>query len=773
MQAAWLGWRFTRSAGWSGLARLWLPLVGTALATAALLSALAAPQIVQAEKARWYGRAPIVDNSAAEMSLKERAATGRPLHYSVDESVGASWGGRERTLLRVQIAANGQDGPVPPGLDRLPRPGEVVLSPGLAELADEQPLIREHVAGFRVIGTVNPAGLVRPDDLLAYQGVETHDLPNGVPLHGFGSRESVEFAAEPGARWYVLLGFGLFVAAPVLVLLAVSTRLSAAVRERQVAALRLLGMGPRALRGALAVETGFAAGVGSLLGAAAFETVVTHVGTVPFTGHGVFPDDVTVPWTWLGAVVAGVPALAVTVAVFTTGSAVRLADSVRPTTAARAPRRRLPVALFAVSLGLLVLARIAIAAGGGGSDIVLAALMLGTVGFVICLPLVVPVLVRSAGRLWAGRAQRASDMLAARRLSTDGGTVNRLASGFLVLVFGVGVAFPLLTAFTSDRPSLAEWARSDRLTVNIDHVSPRQPLDGLLAGAAHEVVPLVNVYQPGAKRAQSVAIVADCAALEKIAVGTRRGCRTGGAYVLQPRMRHFGPLSVRNPGRVSLRRSASGPDVPITGGIRNLPTDAPAEGSLGGTLALHPDHPAVRAVGTADRATSWMAAISPTDSAVARLQARLSSTVPGAQLLVPGGFGESSGDWTQEAAGWISFGIAASATICAFALTVAAADQTHTRSPRLAMLRAIGTPARVLRRSHVASVLAPLLLGGTLAVLGALLVGDAYTSARGEALGSGRYAALAVGALAAAVLVALGSMPFTHTPAQSLTTQRE
>jgi hypothetical protein len=82
------------------------------------------------------------------------------------------WQGRR--LTRVLLYADGEGAPAPPGVDAFPQPGEVVLSPALAEATEDDPQLARVVGGDPA-GHVRADGLVEPDEWLAYVGVEGRD----------------------------------------------------------------------------------------------------------------------------------------------------------------------------------------------------------------------------------------------------------------------------------------------------------------------------------------------------------------------------------------------------------------------------------------------------------------------------------------------------------------------------------------------------------------------------------------------------------------------
>src|SRR6187401_279044 len=76
-----------------------------------------------------------------------------------------------RPLARIDLAAVGHGGPVPPGLPRLPHPGETFVSPALADLLAQRP---DDELGDRfgtIVGTMGEAGLQAPNELVAVNGL--------------------------------------------------------------------------------------------------------------------------------------------------------------------------------------------------------------------------------------------------------------------------------------------------------------------------------------------------------------------------------------------------------------------------------------------------------------------------------------------------------------------------------------------------------------------------------------------------------------------------
>src|SRR5688500_5997881 len=78
-----------------------------------------------------------------------------------------------RTLGRIDVAATGPHAPIPPGLPRLPGPGQYYASPALGELLRSIPAaqLADRFPGQQV-GTIGPAALPGPDSLIIVMGAD-------------------------------------------------------------------------------------------------------------------------------------------------------------------------------------------------------------------------------------------------------------------------------------------------------------------------------------------------------------------------------------------------------------------------------------------------------------------------------------------------------------------------------------------------------------------------------------------------------------------------
>jgi hypothetical protein len=421
-----LGARLAVSGGRESIVRLVLTALGVAIGTTLLLLSAAADPAIRAHQRRVAWQFTGADQADLE-------GDGDPLLWALSDDV---VDGREMVVLRV--AATGPDAPVPPGLTHVPQPGEVHVSPSLAQLIDELPADRlADRFPSAPSGTVAHRYLAGPDDLVAVVGVAPEALEGvaGVrAVHHIRTRPAT-FQFTDFLRAVVGIGVvGLLM--PVLVFVSTSTRLGAARREQRFAALRLAGATPRQTALAAAVEAGAAAAVGAALGAVGYLLLRPRVARIEIDGHPSFVSDVQVAPVVLGAILLAVPLLAV-VAAMTSLRRLRISPlGVARRTGRPRPTARRLVPLLAGTAGFLVTLRAA--AGSGSTRMlvpVMAAFALMIYGIVAAGPWLTVLTARTIGR--TGR--RASALLAGRRLEDDPAAGFRAVSGLVLAVFVASV----------------------------------------------------------------------------------------------------------------------------------------------------------------------------------------------------------------------------------------------------------------------------------------------------------------------------------------------
>jgi cell division protein FtsX len=345
---------------------------------------------------------------------------------------------RGQDITWVNVAALGPRPVLPPGLSRLPGPGQLAVSPALARLLATTPAdqLRDRFGGGRVTGTVGDAALVSPGQLVVFQGWRPDQLrhrPGTDTVRSIETSTGGGLAATGFLRLMVLVGLaGLLV--PVIVLVLTATRLGAARREQRLAAMRLAGATPAQISGIAAAEAVTAAAAGTVAGFAGFLALRPRAAAIPVDGSPFFPGDLRLSALTAVAIALGVPALSGLAAV----AALRRVQVSPLGVARQAVRRRvrlrrlIPLAAGLVGYGLAV-ARVAQTQGSNNSPVYLVALafVLVIVGLVIAGPVLtnlVAILIRRLTRHTPG-------LLAARHLEGNPAAGFRAISGLVLATF--------------------------------------------------------------------------------------------------------------------------------------------------------------------------------------------------------------------------------------------------------------------------------------------------------------------------------------------------
>ncbi|GIE94499.1 ABC transporter permease [Paractinoplanes rishiriensis] len=296
-----LGIRMAFAGGRESAARMALMAVGVAVGVPLILYALAAVPVLQSHTDRlaWHRTtaqtAPTAPDPALWLAVTD--------HY------------QGRDIVRVHVAALGPRPPLPPGVDRLPGPGEKLLSPALAALLPEVPddQLDNRYPG-RPAGSIGAAGLLMPGELVAIIGHapdELRTVPGAVEIRGIEQPgEGLDLAALWGIFFSMI---AVLIIGPVVVFVAMTTRVGGPRREVRFAAVRLAGATRLQTAVLAATETAAAAIAGTLLGWLAFHGFRPAVANVVTLGHGtpIFPADVAVPASRQLIVLFGIPLVAV------------------------------------------------------------------------------------------------------------------------------------------------------------------------------------------------------------------------------------------------------------------------------------------------------------------------------------------------------------------------------------------------------------------------------------------------------------------------------
>ncbi len=422
MSAAWrdlaLGARLAVRGGREGLARTLLVAVGVALGTGVLLAASAVPGAIRAGDTRDAARTPV------------EAAPGAPR----EQAVRAAYGGttfRDADISGLVVEPLGSRPALPPGVDRFPRPGEMVVSPALDELLREpgSALLRERL-DRRVVGVIGEEGLHGPGDLAFLGGGELGKNGTFV-IDRFG----MEYAPPPIEPLFLLvLIVGVVVLLmPVAAFVGAAVRIGGEARDRRLAAVRLVGADRGMARRIAAGEVLAGALAGLALGGLGFVVLRPLVERIELWGISMFAADLAPPSVFVVLIALGVPALAVVTALIAMrGVVIEPLGVVRRATPRR---RRLLWRLAAPVVALALLVPLVGTVDQTDTSIPEYQLATGMVlllaGVVVLLPWLVEALVR---RLGGGGG--VAWQLAVRRLQVDSGAGARVVGGLVVAVAG-------------------------------------------------------------------------------------------------------------------------------------------------------------------------------------------------------------------------------------------------------------------------------------------------------------------------------------------------
>ncbi|MGW5714642.1 FtsX-like permease family protein [Amycolatopsis sp. NPDC003865] len=502
-----LGMRLALGGGGArtALVRLALTAAGVGFGVVVLLTATSVPHLIGARDDRAGARMP--DFAPAAPGIDPVHTLSRADEY------------RGRGLSGYLVQPSGPRPPAAPGVDRLPGPGEAVLSPALADLlrSPEGELLRPRFPQ-RVIGTIGDAGLTGPHELFFYVGSATvAQLPDASPVSRFGA-DTHRRALTSLELLLVVVGATTCLV-PVFVFVVTSTRLAAAARDRRLAALRLIGAERGQVRRIAAGEAMLGSLAGLLAGLALFQLVrvlVPRVTVTAFRG-GLFGSDVVPDWRLGVPALLVLPVLACAAAVFALRTVV-----IEPLGVVRRGariRRRLGWRLLPAAVGGALLFT-------GPDDAESPGVIAGVVLVLAAVPLVLPwVVERVAARLHGGSP---AWLLAVRRLQLDSATAARLVSGVAVVLAGSIALQGVYARTESDRPPPREvkvlasyfattWADGEAFTAAFRALPGQRDapvrIHGLIENAEGE---------------RATVVVGTCADLR--AQAGLADCRDGGVY---------------------------------------------------------------------------------------------------------------------------------------------------------------------------------------------------------------------------------------------------
>ncbi|MFD4259070.1 ABC transporter permease [Streptomyces sp. NPDC058534] len=521
-----LGVRFAFTGGREGWTRAALTAVGVGLGVALLLLTTAVPNALEVRHERESARTDFTFSSSEQLPKADDTL--------LVADVGTDF--RDDSVRGRALEPEGPRAPLPPGLDKFPAVGEMVVSPALKELLESDPgaMLRERLPD-RIVGTIGESGLIGSGELAFYRGADelAPRINGGVVtrIDRFGDPNPTEQESDPVLLLLILVVFVVLLM-PVAVFIAAAVRFGGERRDRRLAALRLIGSDSRMTRRIAAGEALAGAVLGLVFGAGFFMVGRQLAGTAEVFDISVFPSYLN-PSPLLALLVAvAVPAAAVLVTLLALrGVVIEPLGVVR---AGRPARRRLWWRLLLPLAGLALLYPMV----GNGRDngdfnqyMVTGGVVLLLVGVTALLPWIVETVVArlgSGGVAW---------QLAVRRLQMSSGTAARMVNGIAVAVAGA-IALQMLFAGVD-----GDYTESTGQDVSRAQVEVQLPSEVPMAPAAEKLrntegVKAVYDYSEGwvGDRARdpengTTMTVGNCASLREIA--TLSSCADGDVFVVQ------------------------------------------------------------------------------------------------------------------------------------------------------------------------------------------------------------------------------------------------
>ncbi|MFD0166136.1 FtsX-like permease family protein [Streptomyces decoyicus] len=756
-----MGARFAVTGGREGWIRTTLTALGVGLGVAVLLLAAAVPNILNAA----------MDRQRARTVVPAAEGTGPSDRTLLTAPSGSTY--RDRPVNGRLLAAEGPLAPVPPGLSRLPGPGEMAVSPALSDLLStpEGALLKKRFPHLRITATIGDAGLRYPGELLFYQGSD--DLRrsgDGVErITAFGDRGD-PFRASPLVVLVIIVSC-VALLAPVAVFIATAVRFGGERRDRRLAALRLVGADRAATRRIAAGEALAGALFGLLTGAAIF-----LAGRIPLTGIslfdiGVFPSDVAPDAVLAGFVALAVPLCAVGVTLVTMRRVT--VEPLGVTRTAPPSRRRLWWRLLLPAAGVALLLPQAIG-GLSGGDAANAQVVLGVALLLLGVAALLPWLVGAVvARLDGAGPGGPSWHLAVRRLQLSSTTASRSVSGITVAVAGALAVQLLLTGSQNldEQPRSPAWTVVDAHDDTVPAARAPEMYARLRAAvgvrAAHA---MVSGYADSARHHRALAhtpareaddpepypvAVADCATLRQLAdIGA---CSKGSVFLVKD---PEGPSHPRPGERLALDPVGSRSDhrapalwsVPRTVRPATAKTDtftpAPiAPGLLATPEALPPTllrHPHVTVLLRLDPHTP---------DAIEYVRNAAAAISPQISFITFGLDSPTDSDSDTATRHGLTACAAAVLLLIGCGLLITALEQLRDRARALSALDALGTPRAVLGRSVLWQTAVPVALGLALALGCGLALGSLLLHMVNRALQTDWWGILVLTGTAAAVVL--------------------
>jgi hypothetical protein len=361
-----------------------------------------------------------------------------------------------QTIERLDVAGLGPGAPVPPGISRLPGPGQYYASPALAALIRSVPAdeLGDRFPGG-LIGTIGQRALTGPTELVAYVGYAPATLATrpATTLVSKINNGGAGTGSTPFFRGLFIVAAIMFLF-PILILVGTATRLAAARREERYAALRLIGATNRQVATIASVEAAISGLIGTLLGIGLFAALQPALADSAITSARYFADEVTPTAPGYVLVLVGVP-VASAIGALLSLRRVRISPLGVSRRVTPPPPTAWRIAPLAAGIVLFALGQASTSQQNGlplSQRNVALPLLTGLIVIMIGVVVAGPWLTVQSARLLGRLASGPAPLLAARRLADNPKLAFRSVSGLVLAVFlgtAVGSALPAVEYTTA------------------------------------------------------------------------------------------------------------------------------------------------------------------------------------------------------------------------------------------------------------------------------------------------------------------------------------
>jgi len=684
--------------------------LAVAVGVAMLLSTLAIINALSTQNARgaWLATSSQISPPARQATSQHSSSNVDPLWWKVstDEF-------ENQLIVRVDVAATGAQSVVPPGIPRLPGPGQFYASPALAALLRSTPA-SELGDRFNTteIGTIGPLALPSPSDLIIVIGDNARTLahvPGATKITGFSTSSSNGGPDTLGTTGLqILLAIlGLVLLFPVLVFIGTATRLSAARREQRFAAMRLAGATLRQVAVISAVEAIVASVMGVAIGFCMFFLAKPALVHVPFAGQPLEAGDLSIGLIDILLIAIGVPVAAAMVA----RVALRRVQ-ISPLGVARRATPSPPHSwrIIPLTAGVAELAFFAIVGHPASANGQIQTSLLGFFLVMIGLVLAGPWLMMAGSKIMATRTNRVAPMLAGRRLSDNPRGAYRAISGLILAVFVTSVSVGVVSTLLSDHGStssntLASKTVTDQFAFSQNGSVPAVPTTVLASlHSIRGVTGVTLVYEaPSTTRIDGTVPdinglggdvqygLVSCA--ELVTTPALGHCRAGATYAALADDIAFMPVTKS----VTVAAATTWPTAHVSHDIDTLPVQLVAVATNGSPSAIARSETVFDRSFPFESSTSLFGQINMGSSQLLSQLKTASEVVILASLLIAG---------------------------CSLAVTTAAGVSERKRP--FSLLRLTGVPLGVLRRVVVLETAAPLIVIALASALIGLVASDLF-----------------------------------------------